>query len=281
MSKREKKIESDECWFKLWQLTEEYPVVLICNCFLVGNTVLSQLRSKIRGKGVMLFGKNTLIRAGLKKKLEILNINSSCKGAKQTANDWQRKNLEVLIRNLQGKVCMIFCKEEFLEVIEIVNKITVQRPARLGEIAPADVYTVPGPTDLDPTKTCYFAVYNIATKISKGKIEIVNKAHIIKKGQAIQENDKNMLEHIGIHPFTSKLEISHVVDHGKLLSSSVITMDKSLLIQKFCEGAKTITALSLEIGFPIPNSIPLSISKGVNFLSNLASLSNYSLKKTH
>ena len=49
----------------------------------------------------------------------------------------------------------------------------VQAPARAGALAPVDVFVEAGNTGLGPEKTSFFQALHIATKISRGTIEIL------------------------------------------------------------------------------------------------------------
>ena len=56
----------------------------------------------------------------------------------------------------------------------------MQAPAKPGALAPRDVIIPAQNTGLGPEKTSFFQALAIATKISKGSIEIVNDVHILK-----------------------------------------------------------------------------------------------------
>ena len=49
----------------------------------------------------------------------------------------------------------------------------VAAPAKAGALAPVDVFVPPGNTGLGPEKTSFFQALSIATKISRGTIEIL------------------------------------------------------------------------------------------------------------
>ena len=49
----------------------------------------------------------------------------------------------------------------------------VKAPAKAGALAPIDVFVDPGNTGLGPEKTSFFQALSIATKISRGTIEIL------------------------------------------------------------------------------------------------------------
>lgn len=49
----------------------------------------------------------------------------------------------------------------------------VEAPAKAGALAPIDVHIAPVNTGLGPEKTSFFQALQIATKISRGTIEIL------------------------------------------------------------------------------------------------------------
>ena len=55
-------------------------------------------------------------------------------------------------------------------------------PAKVGAIAPGEVWVKPGPTGLDPKQTSFFQQLQIQTKIVKTQIEIVSEKKIITGG---------------------------------------------------------------------------------------------------
>jgi len=61
-------------------LTEEYQKIVIFTCDNVGSTQLQSVRKELRGKGVVLMGKNTLMKKGItiqnNEKLKKINANN-------------------------------------------------------------------------------------------------------------------------------------------------------------------------------------------------------------
>ena len=58
--------------------------------------------------------------------------------------------------------------------------------AKAGVIAPCSCTIPKGPTGLDPAQTSFFQALNIATKINKGSIEIINDCTVIKEGAKVR-----------------------------------------------------------------------------------------------
>jgi len=87
-------------------------------------------------------------------------------------------------------VCFVFCKGNLNEVKEVLLKNRKPAPARAGVTAPSEVIIPSGATGLDPSMTGFFQVLQIATKITKGQIEILSPVELLRIG------DKVTLSHV-------------------------------------------------------------------------------------
>jgi len=83
----------------------------------------------------------------------------------------------------------------------------VQAPAKAGAIAPVDVFVPPQNTGLGPEKTSFFQALSIATKISKGSIEILSDVHLVKKDEKVGFSEAALLQMLKIFPFSYGLKI--------------------------------------------------------------------------
>lgn len=82
-------------------------------------------------------------------------------------------------------------------------------PAKAGSIAPIDVFVPPQNTGLGPEKTSFFQALSIATKISKGTIEILSEVHLIKKNDKVGFSEAALLQMLKVFPFSYGLKIRH------------------------------------------------------------------------
>ncbi len=80
-------------------------------------------------------------------------------------------------------------------------------PARAGAIAPVDVKVPPSNTGLGPEKTSFFQALSIATKISKGTIEMISEVHLIHVGEKVGASEAALLQMLKIFPFSYGLKI--------------------------------------------------------------------------
>jgi large subunit ribosomal protein LP0 len=198
-------------------------------------------------------GKNTLMRKC---------ISNYCKA--KGDDTWM-----ILANKLVGNVGIIFTKGDLLETRTKIKQFVVPAPARIGAIAPVEVVVPAGPTGMEPSQTSFFQTLNIATKINKGTIEILNDIVVLKVGDRVSSSAAALLGKMKFTPFTYGLEVLEVYDKGAMYPSAVLDITDAALEAKFMSGVKTIAALSLGSGYPTLASVPHSI---VNAYKNVLAI---------
>lgn len=98
---------------------------------------MQKVRIALRGKAVVVMGKNTLIRKIMRDMIE---------GEKLT-------KLEALLPLVVGNMGFVFTNHNLPEIRKLILDNKVPAAAKSGSFAPADVYIPPGPTGLDPVRT--------------------------------------------------------------------------------------------------------------------------------
>uniref|UniRef100_A0AAY4E335 Large ribosomal subunit protein uL10 n=1 Tax=Denticeps clupeoides TaxID=299321 RepID=A0AAY4E335_9TELE len=147
-------------FLKIIQLLDDYPKCFIVGADNVGSKQMQTIRLSLRGKAVVLMGKNTMMRKAIRGHLE------------------NNPSLERLLPHIRGNVGFVFTKEDLAEVRDLLLANKVPAAARAGAIAPCEV-TVPAQnTGLGPEKTSFFQALGITTKISRGTIEILGVRNI-------------------------------------------------------------------------------------------------------
>jgi len=247
---------------KLIKLLDEYQKLLIVGIDNVGSNQLHKVRQELRGKAVVLMGKNTMIRKAIKGHIE------------------NNKSLEVLLPLIKGNVGFVFAKDDLAGVKKIVLANKISAPAKAGTIAPNDVVVPKGQTALEPTHTAFFQALNIQTKINKGAIEIINDVPLIKTGQKVGNSEAALLLKLDIKPFQYGLTIKSVYDNGNLYDVSVLDMTDDAIIAKFKKGVKNIACVSLAIGVPSVASLPHSLVRGYKNVLAVALATDFSIRQT-
>jgi large subunit ribosomal protein LP0 len=225
----------------LRKLIHEYKNILICTVDFVGSHQMQQVRTALRGQGVVLMGKNTVIRKILREEA----------GANQ--------KLLNLVPKVSGNIGFVFTKGNLGELRKLIQANKKPAPAKVGNLAPEDVFIQPGPTGLDPGQTAFFQALNIQTKIAKGTIELITKTHLIKAGEKCTASHVSLLSKLGIQPFSYGMVVTHAYENGSVYEASILDMTQSDLLNKFLRGVRYVAALSLAVGFPTQASVPHSL----------------------
>jgi len=243
---------------KLVKLLDEYPSIFIVGADNVGSSHLQKIRIAVRGKGVILMGKNTMIRKAIKGHSE------------------NNKALEALLPHVKGNIGFVFIKDDLAFVKKVINENKIAAPAKAGSIAPCDVIVPAGNTGMEPTQTSFLQALNIPSKITRGQVEIINDVHLVKEGAKVGTSEATLLAKLDIKPFKYGLVIKTVYDKGSIYDASLLEITEEEVIKKFQAGVSKVASLSLAIGYPTVASLPHSIIRGYKNVLSLALALDYS-----
>jgi large subunit ribosomal protein LP0 len=229
---------------KLISYLDEYPKILIVGVDNVGSSQMQKIRKTLRGKAAVLMGKNTMIRKAIRGHIQ------------------NNPKLEALLPQVRGNVGFVFVKEDLSYVKKVIAENRVAAPARIGAIAPNNVIVPAGPTGLEPTQTAFLQALNIASRIAKGTIEIINDVPLIKAGDKVNNSQSTLLAKLSILPFSYGLEILQVYDDGALYDPKILDLSDDDILMKFHSGVRNLACVSLQVGLPTIASLPHSLARG-------------------
>jgi len=252
MVKEDRSTWKSNYFMKITSLFDEYPKAFIVNADNVGSKQMQKIRQALRGKAVVLMGKNTMMRKAIRGHLE------------------SNPGLEKLLPIIKNNVGFVFTKEDLPDIRAILLENKVQAPARAGAVAPLDVKVPAQTTTLGPEKTSFFQALSIPTKITKGTIEILNEVNLIKEGDKVGSSESTLLNMLNISPFTYGLLIENVYDSGTIFSPAILDITNEDIIARFMTGVRNIAAISLQIGYPTAASVPHSLINGFKKLLAIA-----------
>jgi large subunit ribosomal protein LP0 len=212
---------------------------------------MHEIRQSLRGEGVVLMGKNTMVRRALKGFLA----------------DFPQ--YEALLPHVKGNVGFVFTNGDLKETRDKILSNRVAAPARAGAVAPDDVYVPAGNTGMEPGKTSFFQALGVPTKIARGTIEITNDLKLIEAGNKVGASEATLLNLLNISPFTYGMGIAQIYDNGQTFDASVLDIEESQLLKAFSSAISTIASISLAIGYPTLPSVMHSV---VNSYKNLISV---------
>lgn len=243
---------------KLLSLFDEYKSILIIGIDNVGSKQMQQVRTALRGVGVMLMGKNTLMRLVIREKAKTM------------------PKLLALEPHVRGNIGFIFSNDNLNKVRKIVLENKVPAAAKSGQIAQCDVFVQPGPTGMDPGQTSFFQALNIATKISRGSIEIIDTVHLVPVGEKVTSSHVALLSRLGIKPFSFGISVSKVYEDGAVYAAAVLDLSEEVLLQKFMSAVAMIAAIGMEVGYPTTASVPFQMRNAFKKIAAIGIAAGYS-----
>ncbi|KAB8074648.1 ribosomal protein L10-domain-containing protein [Aspergillus leporis] len=226
---------------KLKSLLDEYKTVFIVGVDNVSSQQMHEIRVSLRGEGVVLMGKNTMVRRAIK-------------GFVTDNPEYER-----LLPHVKGNVGFIFTNGDLKATKEKILANRVAAPARAGAVAPADVWIPAGNTGMEPGKTSFFQALGVPTKIARGTIEITTDLKLVEAGAKVGPSEATLLNMLNISPFTYGMSITQVYEDGQTFGADILDIEESKLLEAFSSAIQTITAISLAANFPTLPSVMHSL----------------------
>ncbi|KDQ56963.1 hypothetical protein JAAARDRAFT_35562 [Jaapia argillacea MUCL 33604] len=236
---------------KLKELIIKYPSIFLVNVDNVGSNQMHQIRVALRGKGVVLMGKNTMVRRAIRTIIA------------------EFPHLERLLPHVKGNIGFVFTSDDLKDIRGIITANKVAAPARAGALAPKDVFVAAGNTGMEPGKTSFFQALGIPTKIARGTIEIVSDIKVVTAGTRVGPSEAALLNMLGISPFTYGMSVVQIFDSGNVFAPEVLDIGDDEILGRFTTGIKTLAALSLALHYPTLVSVAHSL---VNSYKNLIAI---------
>mmetsp|Transcript_15673 Transcript_15673/g.31751 ORF Transcript_15673/g.31751 Transcript_15673/m.31751 type:complete len:323 (+) Transcript_15673:98-1066(+) len=249
---------------KLVDLCVNHPNALLVGVDHVTSKQMQEMRVEMRGKAVVLMGKNTMIRKALALGHE----------------EHPEAGLDKLRSSVNGNMGFIFATNCSLDDIrEVIKKHRKTAAAKTGQVSMVDLSLPSGPTGMDPSQTSFFQALNIGTKIVKGQIELVSEFKILTVGEKVSASTAVMLTKLSIKPFEYGMEVQQVFQDGSVFAAAVLDMKESELITKFLGGVANMAAFSREVGIPTEPGLPHAMGNAFRNVAALVSDIDFTFKE--
>merc|ERR1719331_2562585 len=154
---------------------------------------------------------------------------------------------ESLIPYMIGNIGFVFTQGDLGPIEDVVKEYVKPAPAKAGVIAPTSCTIPKGPTGLDPAQTSFFQALNIATKINKGSIEIINDTKVITEGNKVGSSEAALLTKLGVKPFNYGLNIKYVYEGG-IFDPSVLKIKDEDLMAMWSTAVGYVASIALSTG---------------------------------
>jgi large subunit ribosomal protein LP0 len=264
MPSAEKLAKKNIYFQKLIDLCVNTPSALIVKIDHVASKQMQNIRIELRGKAIVLMGKNTMIR----KALQI--------GHEQ----YPEAGMDALRTQMKGNLGFIFATNCTMDDIQgVLAKHVLSSAAKAGQTSTCDLEIPSGPTGMDPSQTSFFQTLNIATKIVKGQIELISTFKILAKGEKVSASAAVLLAKLGFKPFDYKMEVEMVYQGGCVFPAAVLAIQDAVLIQKFMSGVANMAAFSREVGIPTEAGLPHAFGNAFRNVAALVSDISFTFKE--
>jgi len=256
--------KKQEYFEKLIDLCVNSPNALLVGIDHVASKQMQDIRIELRGKAVVLMGKNTMIRKGL-----------------QIGHERHPEaGMDKLRAAVNGNMGFIFATNCTLDDIREVLKVhRKSAAAKTGQISNVNLNLPQGPTGMDPSQTAFFQALNIGTKIVKGQIELVSEFPILKIGEKVSASGSVLLNKLNYKPFEYGMEVEQVFQDGSVFAAAVLDISDDLLIQKFMAGIANMAAFSRELGIPTEAGLPHMFGNAFRNVAALVSDIDFTFKE--
>ncbi|EQL02415.1 hypothetical protein G6O67_007206 [Ophiocordyceps sinensis] len=226
---------------KLKGLLEEYKSIFIVTVDNVSSQQMHEIRHSLRGSGVVLMGKNTMVRRALR--TFILDT----------------PEYEKLLPHVKGNVGFVFTNKDLKSIRDDILSNRVAAPARAGALAPVDVWVPAGNTGMEPGKTSFFQALGVPTKIARGTIEITTDLKLVEARSKVGPSEATLLNMLNISPFTYGMGIAQVYDQGQTFPAEILDIGEEQLLGSLSKCITAIASISLAINFPTMASVMHSL----------------------
>ncbi|CDO56626.1 hypothetical protein DV495_002242 [Geotrichum candidum] len=241
-----------EYFTKLRALLEDYQSIFLVGVDNVSSQQMHEIRKALRGRAVVLMGKNTMVRRAFRTFVSEI------------------PELDRLLPLIKGNIGFVFTNEDLKTIRDVLLDNKVAAPARAGAVAPKDVWVPAGNTGMEPGKTSFFQALGVPTKIARGTIEITNDVQVVTAGEKVGPSEATLLNMLNISPFTYGVSVENVYNQGQVFAPSILDITDDELVGNFLSALKTIASISLAVSYPTLPAVSHSI---INNYKNVLALS--------
>jgi large subunit ribosomal protein L10 len=239
VSEKKKNVVSE-----LVDLIKNKKTVLIASIKSIPSSQYQEISKKLRGKAVVKVPKKSIMFRALD--------NSGIEEVKK------------LKSQVKDSTAILFSDIDAFELAaELVSKKSPTK-AKPGQEAPSDIEIPEGPTDLIPGPAISeLGSLGIKIQIEKGKIMIKEPKVIVKQGEKISQAAAEMMNKLGIKPFSIGFIPIAAFDakEGKIYLE--IKIDKEETLKELKEAFSKALGFAVGIGYTSEDTIKLLIGKAV------------------
>jgi large subunit ribosomal protein LP0 len=238
---------------------ETYKTIITLDCERVASQLLKFRKSLV--ESVLLNGNKKVF----KKAIEM--------------NKSKYPELQKLIPYLNHQVCVLFTNEKSEKILNLLNLNIERRFAEEGEVLQEDVYIFPQNTKLDPAQTFGFSSLGIATKITRGQIEILNETVYQVTGRKLTKFQANFFRNLGLETIKSSLKVTCLFENGLIYPPNVLEFTEKSFKDLLKESIENVSFVSLGANYTTISSYNYEIMVGLMDILSISIGTNYEIEE--
>ncbi len=221
------------------KLLDEYNSVGVANLQKVRAAQLQEMKKKLKDVANVRVLKNTLVKRAL-------------------ADYKNKPNVGKLEPMLSGSNIYLFTNLSPFRLSLLLDKGRVKTTAKAGDVAAMDVIIPAGNTGLPPGPVIsQLGSVGLPTRIEGGSVWINKDTMVAKKGDVIDVRLAGVLSKMNIKPVEVGLILKAVYEEGLILTDEQLHIDMDGFKKTLIEALSNALKLSLNAGYPTPETIPL------------------------
>jgi len=248
---------------ELVEILGSYSNIGITKVENIASKTIQRIRYDMRGETILKIAKNTLMRLALEE------------AAKKD------KGLNKLMDYIQGSCAFIFTNGNPFKVANYLEKKKIPTAAKEGQVAPVDITITARDTGFAPGPVIgELQSIGLQTRIEGGTIKITEDAVVCNAGEKVSKTLANVLNRLGIEPFSAGLSVDVMYSTGNLMVHDELIVDFDEIMGKLVKAHQDAFALSLGANIPTKENIGQLLGKTRREALSLALETNFITPET-
>ncbi|MEM3799229.1 MAG: 50S ribosomal protein L10 [Thermoprotei archaeon] len=212
----------------------------------VKTSTFQSVRKALKGKATIRVVKNTVLSKALDKISLPDEVRSTLKS------------------KLSREIAVVFTDDSVFSVTAELLKFKRSAFIKPNRSAPLDVIIPAGVTPLQPGPlTDSLTALGIPFEVKKNLVYIKQDMSVVKKGDRVNARVAELLRALDIAPLISSFELKLALEDGLYIPGEQLNVDLSKYIKDLSFAHADALTLSVNLGIPTPEAMPLIVAKAV------------------
>jgi large subunit ribosomal protein L10 len=190
-------------------------------------------------------------------------------------------DVEKLEKYISGTNAFIFTNENPFSISILLSKFKLKRYPMPGDKADEEVVIPAGDTGMTAGPILStFGKLKVQTKVQDGKVHVVKDTLIAKPGDPIPPEAAPILQKLGIMPVYVKLKLKAAYHENLVIPSDQLELNVDQYRSMIAEAARDSLALGVEIAYPVPDVLKITIGRAYTRALAIAAEAGYITPET-